>query len=137
LRFGSTFDIGRRQDIDWHNRGNDDRCGEPMTRMIEVPLDNGESVRIEVTDDSGAIDRVGRGRDALDASAATLQRALAQVRPAAEAVLESMREMPEAADKIAVQFGVKITAEAGAVIARAATEANFSVTVEWKRGAQG
>jgi len=108
-----------------------------MTRMIEVPLDNGESVRIEVTDDSGAIDRVGRGRDALDASAATLQRALAQVRPAAEAVLESMREMPEAADKIAVQFGVKITAEAGAVIARAATEANFSVTVEWKRGAQG
>jgi hypothetical protein len=29
---------------------NDDRGGEPMTRLIEVPLDNGESVRIEVTD---------------------------------------------------------------------------------------
>jgi hypothetical protein len=34
-----------------------------------------------------------------------------------------------------VEFGVKLNAETGAVIAKAATEANFKINLKWTRAA--
>jgi hypothetical protein len=35
---------------------------------------------------------------------------------------------------VKIEFGAKLTAEAGVVIAKAATEANFKLSLEWSAG---
>jgi hypothetical protein len=57
------------------------------------------------------------------------------VRPAVEgarAVLEKVREI--APDEIEVKFGIKVSGTANWLVARAATEGNFEVTLTWKPG---
>lgn len=105
-----------------------------MTRIGEMRLSDGTAVRVEVDgqQDSG-IDRVGRGSvsEAIRGSAHTLQEALAHIRPAVEAVADSVRDLASRPDSVSVEFGIKLSAEAGVVVAKAASEANFAVRLEW------
>lgn len=105
-----------------------------MTRIGEMRLNDGTAVRVEVDgqQDSG-IDRVGRGSvsEVVRGSAHTLQEALAHIRPAVEAVADSVRELASRPDSVSVEFGIKLSAEAGVVVAKAASEANFAVRLEW------
>jgi len=102
-----------------------------MTQVVTMPLDDGSTVLVEVSDNEAGIERVGRTGNIVRDTTETLQQALARVRPAAAAVLQNVREMAEPPDKITLKFGIKLTAEAGVVVARAASEANFTITVEW------
>ncbi|MGW4947124.1 CU044_2847 family protein [Actinoplanes sp. NPDC004185] len=49
---------------------------------------------------------------------------------AARELLEQVREM--APDAVEVKFGIKVTGTANWVVAKAATEANFEVTMIWQ-----
>jgi hypothetical protein len=64
----------------------------------------------------------------------TFEEALAKIRPAVETVVERMRNLAQAPDTVTVEFGVKLSAAAGAVIASAASEANFRIALTWRRG---
>jgi hypothetical protein len=58
------------------------------------------------------------------------------VEPAVEAakvVLEKVKEIKP--DGVEVKFGVKVTGEANWVVAKAATEGNFEITLNWSPGA--
>ncbi|WP_328472241.1 hypothetical protein OHA21_09345 [Actinoplanes sp. NBC_00393] len=101
-----------------------------MTTVVVMPLDDGGSVLVEVPDEPGSLENVGRP-DALKHAQETLQQALARIRPAATAIRDSIREMADPPERIGVEFGVKVTAEAGVVVARAKSEANFTVRLEW------
>lgn len=101
-----------------------------MIQIAAMPLDDGSTVLVEVADDTG-IERVGRADTVVREASETLQEALARVRPAATAVLRSVREMTQPPDTVKLEFGVKLTAEAGVVVARTSGEANFKITVEW------
>ncbi|MFE4451656.1 CU044_2847 family protein [Streptomyces sp. NPDC056796] len=107
-----------------------------MARVGNMQLGDGTAVRVELegtgAEESG-IGRVGRGSELSRASAETLQEALAHVRPAVEAVARSVRDMAQPPDTVSVEFGIKLSAEAGVVVARTAGEANFAVTLEWNR----
>jgi hypothetical protein len=46
-------------------------------------------------------------------------------------VVGHVRDLATPPDKVQLEFGVKLTAEAGVVIAKAATEANFKLSLEW------
>jgi len=102
-----------------------------MTYVLAMPLDDGGTVLVEVSGTPSGVERVGRVGDVVRDTAETLQQALARIRPAAAAVLDSVRGMAPAPDKVKVEFGVTLTAEAGVVVARATSEANFKVTAEW------
>ncbi len=105
----------------------------PMTQVVAMPLDGGGSVWVEVAEEPGNLQHVGRGADVVHDASETLQQALARVRPAATAIRDSLRDMAEPPDRVGVDFGIKLTAEAGVVIARAKSEANFTVRLEWNR----
>ncbi|WP_433603572.1 CU044_2847 family protein [Nocardia sp. CA-135953] len=96
-----------------------------------MPVDDDTTIYVEVADDIGGPQKVGRVGDIVRDAAENLQDAVARIRPAAMAVLNGVREMAVPPDSVSVEFGIKLTAEAGVVIARAASEANFSVTVSW------
>ena len=102
-----------------------------MSRVVVLPLDDGGKVLVEVGDDEAGFERVGRAREVVGGVTETLQQAVARVRPAAEAVRDSMREMAKPPTKVVVEFGIELTAEAGVVVAKAASEANFKVSLEW------
>ncbi|MGP4000175.1 CU044_2847 family protein [Streptomyces sp. 8N706] len=109
--------------------------------MVRLELDDGGSVLVEVPDDGPAVEPAGRPGRVVDTAnpaqtaTETLQAALGRIRPAIEAVVGQVRGLGSPPDKVSVQFGIKITAEAGAVIAKASTEANFTVSAEWTRAA--
>ncbi|MFE2211190.1 CU044_2847 family protein [Streptomyces canus] len=103
-----------------------------MAYVGEMLLDDGEVVLLEVAGPGpvGA-QRVGRTGAAVASAAETLQQALARVRPALGAVLDSARDLPRPPGDVTVQFGITLSAELGVVVARGSTEANFTVTMQW------
>ncbi|HEV2780439.1 MAG TPA: CU044_2847 family protein [Actinophytocola sp.] len=104
-----------------------------MSEVLRMRLDDGSSVLVENTEPArSGIDRVGRVRDAVAEAGDTLQEAVLRLRPAVDAIVTGMRGLASSPDKVKVEFGIKLTAEAGVVVARASTEANFKVCVEWR-----
>ncbi|MEU3527381.1 CU044_2847 family protein [Streptomyces sp. NPDC038707] len=109
-----------------------------MARTTEFRVSDGSVLRVEVDGpappDSDAYEPVRRRPgNAASAAADTLRQAVDRVRPAVQDVLASLRTMPQAPDRVCLEFGVKLSADAGVVLARAATEAHFKVALEWER----
>ncbi|MFD7132861.1 CU044_2847 family protein [Streptomyces sp. NPDC059894] len=78
--------------------------------------------------------RVGRGQDRIDAAGDTLQGSLGRVRDVAGHVFDRLSAMPRKPDRIRVEFGVKLTADANVILTRTAGEAHFVVEMEWEAG---
>ena len=90
--------------------------GETLLFEIERPASLGPSA-VSIRRDDGTID--------LDA-------ALSGVRQAAAQVLDAVRSIAVQPDSCEIQFGVKLSGSVGAIIAKAATEANFTIKLVWK-----
>jgi hypothetical protein len=61
---------------------------------------------------------------------------MGRIKPAATAIISKLRELNQPPDTIGVEFGIKLSAGAGAILASAGAEANFKVTLTWKREEQ-
>ncbi|NYI82745.1 hypothetical protein HNR68_001375 [Saccharopolyspora hordei] len=94
-----------------------------------MPLEDGGELVVESADGAGSIP-VGSGSRVVQASE-TVQKAMGNIRSAAEAVLGELRAMEQPPAKVNVQFGIKVTGEASLAVAKSAGEANFNVTIEW------
>ncbi len=108
-----------------------------MSELMAVPLDGGGTVIVECADtpSHGTVVKAGRG-GASSAGVAvratqTLELALEPVTEAARATLTKLREAGP--DEVVVEFGLRLTAEVGAVITRTAGECNLKVTLRWGR----
>jgi NTP-dependent ternary system trypsin peptidase co-occuring protein len=55
------------------------------------------------------------------------------VRPAAASIVEKLMGLPRPPDEASVQFGLKLSLNAGAIIASSSAEGNFTVTLTWRR----
>lgn len=102
-----------------------------MPQVLELPLGDGGVLLVEATDDDVVLDRAGRGSAVVHEASETLRDALDRLRPAMTTILNGIREQAEPPDRVSLQFGIKVSAAAGVVVAQAASEANFTVTVEW------
>jgi hypothetical protein len=109
-----------------------------MAELAQFPLNGGGVLVVEVEAGDSSARRVMRGGnpEAVVATAtASFESALQTVRAAAEGILDQLRSLAQPPDEVEVEFGVKMSAEAGAVIAKAATEANFKINLTWKKDA--
>jgi hypothetical protein len=100
-----------------------------MTGMVAVPLEDGGTLVVESGDAGTGVVDAGRGSGALAEAVGTLESALDPVTAACRAMLSKLQEAGPA--EVEVQFGLKLTAEFGAVITKAAGECNLSVTLRW------
>jgi Trypsin-co-occurring domain 1 len=75
---------------------------------------------------------VGLGDDAARLGR-RVEESLDQIRRFGEMAIQRLVEAPRPPDKLTVQMQVKVTAEAGVVVARSTAEANFTITLEWAR----
>jgi hypothetical protein len=102
-----------------------------MAELVRYDLGEGAELLVEDRDaPPGAPVRVGPVGDTFRKAAQSLHAALGPVRIMARTVLEELREAEPS--EIAVEFGVSLTAEAGAVIARTESTAHLTVTLTWK-----
>jgi hypothetical protein len=108
-----------------------------MKRLVEFPLDQGGSVLIEVeeTPAGGPVTRgIGKDRASLVEEAdKTFEDATAAVTPAARSLLARLRSIEDPPDEIGIVFGVQLSAQTGAFIASVAAQANFTVSMTYRR----
>jgi len=104
-----------------------------MPELVEFELEDGSSILIETEDTrSRPTMRGGSASEAVVKADETFADALRRIGPTSSAIVERFRDLPQRPDEIEVEFGIKVSAEAGAIIARASGEANFRVVLRWK-----
>ncbi len=106
--------------------------------IAQFLLEDGTPFLIEIEEaKSNSLERISRvGIDEQIVQAKqSFEKALDQVAPVASAALNRIRRgLTTPADEVELKFGVKLTAEAGAIIASVGGEVNFEVTLKWKQG---
>ncbi|MCL7375737.1 CU044_2847 family protein [Streptomyces sp. 35G-GA-8] len=105
-----------------------------MTALMEFTTDSGATVVVEVDRDTPGARPVARG-NSLAQAGHTFGEALQGIRSAAESALAVFRDGSLKPDGVELEFGVKLMAEAGAVIAKTSAEGHMTVKLSWNPGA--
>src|SRR5690348_12288935 len=106
-------------------------------QVVEYPLEEGGVILVEVdVPQSTGFERASRVSDIVKATQ-TFDQALERVKPAAQKIIAKLRSLTEPPDEIVVEFGIKLGAKAGALIASADAEANYTVHLTWRREQRG
>jgi hypothetical protein len=101
-----------------------------MTELVAVPLESGGAIVVEMDDALGGVVKAGRPGEIAGQAAQSLEAALDSVTPAAESIVAKLRKAGP--HDVTVEFGLKLTATAGAVITKTTGECNLKVTLLWK-----
>jgi hypothetical protein len=103
-----------------------------MKRLIEFPLEDGSSILVEVDEpEQEGLERVSRkDPNVIERALQTFEKSLDGVKPAAQYILEKLRSLHDSPDEIEVQFGLKLNAGSGVILA-AGVEANYTVKLKW------
>jgi|SRR5215218_4964219 len=106
-----------------------------MSRLVEFPLQDGGTVLVQVDEAAAgpATRGLGDRRLVTEQAHQTFEQAITRVQPAAQALISRLRALADAPDEVGVEFGLELSAEAGAFIASASSTANFKVTLTWRR----
>lgn len=105
-----------------------------MDGLMEFKTEDGALVVVEGVDDESGARLVSRD-DGPARAARTFEAALDGVRAAAESALRVFRDGSLKPDAVELEFGVKLSAEAGAVIAKGSAEGHLVVKLSWSPGA--
>lgn len=107
-----------------------------MKQLVEFALAGGDVILVEVDAPASARPQM-RGlanpQAIVEKAKISFDQALDKLKPAASAIISKLRELAESPDEISVEFGIKLNAAAGAVIASAGVEANYTVRLLWKQ----
>ncbi|GAB7184315.1 hypothetical protein ATKI12_4146 [Kitasatospora sp. Ki12] len=106
-----------------------------MAPLARIPLEGGGFILVEAQGGAEGPVKAGRVGDAIRDLPGSLQEALEPVTEAARATLDQLRKIGP--DGIAVEFGIDLAVEAGAVITKSAAGCHLKVTVMWKRNRPG
>lgn len=106
-----------------------------MARLVRFRIDDTEDVLVEVDEDELGTSLVSADGAIVEATE-TFTEKLSSVRKAVSVTLTELGNTLQP-ETIKVTFGVKLAAEAGAVIAKSSVEGNMQVEMEWKRGSRG
>jgi hypothetical protein len=112
-----------------------------MARFVEFPLEDGGSILIEAADEPAktqtGFQRTGAGeagKDAAQAAKQSFDSSLENVHKSADLLVKQLRSLSDPPDEMEVVFCLKASGELGnIVIGKAGTEANYTVSLKWKR----
>jgi len=102
--------------------------------LVKIPLEDGNFVTLETTDaPDGPVTRSGRIPEAVTEVGRSLESYLGGIKAATAAMVSKLQDIDGGVEEVDVVLGVKLSAKAGLVIANTSGEANFNITVRWKR----
>lgn len=103
--------------------------------IAQFSLEDGTQFLVEVDEPEGAaVERVAidTGKMVLQAKK-SFEDAIEIVKPVASVLISKMKEgLTTPASEVEIKFGLKLTAEAGAIIASVGGDVNFEITLKWK-----
>ncbi|MEV5975837.1 CU044_2847 family protein [Streptomyces sp. NPDC052114] len=105
-----------------------------MGGLVEFTTDDGARVVIADVDDAGSGSRLVSRGDEPARAARTFEASLDGARAAAESALRVFREGSLRPDSVEIEFGVRMSAEAGAVIVKGQAEGHLAVRLTWTPG---
>ena len=106
--------------------------------IAQFHLEDGTQFLVEIeASESASVERVANvdvGGTQLVKAKQSFESALDDVIPVASAALNRVRcGLKTPAEAVEIKFGVKLTAEAGAIIASVGGEVNFEITIKWQQ----
>ncbi|MFJ6723751.1 MULTISPECIES: CU044_2847 family protein [unclassified Streptomyces] len=108
-----------------------------MTRVVEFRTDGGAVVSVEAAEEQRPGSRLVARGDGTVQAARTFEGALDGVRAAAESALRVFRDGALRPDGVEIEFGVKLAAETGAIIAKGTAEGHLVVRLSWSPQSAG
>jgi hypothetical protein len=107
-----------------------ERCLD--TELVRFILPDGSSLLVEVDGQEPGIQRASRVDDFIVQAKVSLDGAMEHIRAMAAVTLTKLEDLPRRPDDIEVEFGVRLNAEAGAVIAKTQAEGHLTIRLTWK-----
>ncbi|VVJ18365.1 Uncharacterised protein [Amycolatopsis camponoti] len=104
-----------------------------MSELMSFPVDDENSVLVEIDLDQPEIGPVSRADDLIKSATTSFDGALAHVRAAASIALAKFRDMDVRPDEVQVEFGVKLNTQVGAVIAKTGVDGHLKIKLTWRR----
>jgi Trypsin-co-occurring domain 1 len=103
-----------------------------MKRLIEFPLEDGGAIVVETDEAPPGGTRSAKPSEVAEKAKQTFEASLERIKPVAAGIIARLRELGDRPEQVGVEFGIKLTAAAGLVLASSGVEANFKVTLTWK-----
>ena len=100
-----------------------------MDTVVRYQVGDSSSVLVEVDEDTYGVEEVSRTSEGVLDAGQRLESALASVRDAAQATLDTLTKLSP--ETVEVEFGIKLAGEAGALIAKTSAEGHFTVRLSW------
>lgn len=91
------------------------------------------SVVIEFSDVYGMQETALTPEELIDKSGKAFDSAMNTIHEVAERVTTTIKSIDISPDNVEISFAIKLTAEAGAVIAKTGVEGSFGVKLTWKK----
>jgi hypothetical protein len=107
-----------------------------MDGLVEFETEDGALVVVEAVDERSGSRLVSRDDGTVRATR-TFEGALEGVRAAAHSALRVFRDGSLRPDSVEIEFGVRLSAEAGALITKSAVEGHLVVKLSWKPEGSG
>lgn len=105
--------------------------GDTVDGLVEFKTDDGAVIAVEAATERRPGSRLVARGDGTVQAARTFEGALDGVRAAAESALRVFRDGALRPDGVEIEFGVKLSAETGAIIAKGSAEGHLVVRLTW------
>ena len=103
-------------------------------KIVEFRSERGDSILVEVLRPAGEGPvRAGRGQTIVEKASDTFETAVGRINGAVKAVVRSLQALDIAHESAEIEFTVRMSAEAGVIIAAGGMDANFTVRIAWKQ----
>jgi Trypsin-co-occurring domain 1 len=108
-----------------------------MSELVRFQLGDQGDVVAELDDDEPGMERASRTGDVILAAKVDLGVAMERVRQVATVALDKLSQLPRRPETVEVEFGLRLNAEAGAVIARTEAEGHLKIKLTWHNPTSG
>jgi hypothetical protein len=103
-----------------------------VKELAAFGLPEGGAVVVEIDDSDPGYDRVARGaREVVADTGKQFGAALDVIRPTADALIDKIGRLAARPETVEVQLGIRLNAQAGAVIASTQAEGHLQVKLTW------
>ena len=103
-----------------------------MGNVLQFTSEDGTPLFVEVEENDFGVENIARGDGSVIVQAASkLEEALDRTRKSLHSLLHMLQEMTP--DEHEIEFGIKLNAEAGVMVAKTAAEGHFAVRMKWSR----
>ncbi|MGW1050648.1 CU044_2847 family protein [Streptomyces sp. NPDC002521] len=102
--------------------------------IMEFPLDDGSAVLVRVSDGQALSELRTRGASTsavIEKAEGTFESVMQAVRAVTRGVATQVEDLVQRPDVLVVEFGVELTAQAGAIVTAAGASAQLTVSLTW------